>query len=160
MFKVLNFFKSYKVDILNTNTIYKFDDKLENKIKMIDDIFFRYLFTRTDRVDVDDFINALNVHLEPNERITPEDKIYMDIYRWANKIFKDKMEYYDEIANILIAKICYDWGNLQWDGIWEYKYLYDKKIVIPVDDHIVDNNVYLTLNDYVQPESVMYKDIV
>ena len=33
MFKVLNFFKSYKVDILNTNTIYKFDDKLENKIK-------------------------------------------------------------------------------------------------------------------------------
>lgn len=160
MFKVLNFFKSYKVDILNTNTIYKFDDKLENRIKMIDDIFFKYLFTKTDSFNMDDFINELNIHLEPKERIVPEDKIYMDISIWAKKIFKSRMEYWDKILNVLVTKICSDWGNLKHDEIYEYKYLYDKKIVIPVDDHIVDNTVYLTLKEFIEPESVMYKDIV
>ena len=84
----------------------------------------------------------------------------MDISIWAKKIFKSRMEYYDEITNILVSKICSEWGNLIHDEIYEYKYLYDKKIVIPVDDHIVDNTVYLTLKEFIEPESAMYKDIV
>lgn len=156
MYKVLNFFKSYKVDMLDTNTIYKFDDKLGNKIKMIDDIWFRYVFTKVDRVDIDDFINALNVYLEPHEKIKPHDKIYMDITRWAKKIFKDKMEYYDEIVNILVTIIFSENANLQYDCIYEYKYLYDKKLVIPMDDHMVDTNVHLTLDEYIIPDDAMY----
>lgn len=158
MFKVLNFFKSYKVDILNTNTIYKFDDKLGNKIKMIDDIWFRYIFTKTDRVDMEDFIGALNVYLNPEEKIKPFDKIYMDIYRWANKIFKDKMEYYDAFAKVLVSIMYSDYANLKHDGIYEYNYVYDKRLVIPVDDHIVDNNVYLTFSDYIMSEDMMYRE--
>ena len=158
MFKVLNFFKSYKVDILNTNTIYKFDDKLENKIKMIDDIFFKYLFNKTDNFNMDDFINALNIHLEPRDRITPEDKIYMDISIWAKKIFESKMEYRDELVKKFITTIYSEYGNIRHDGVFEYKYTYDKKLVIPVDDHVVDNTVYLTLNDYINIEDVMYRE--
>lgn len=160
MYKVLNFFKSYKVDMLSTNTIYKFDDKLENKIKMIDDIFFKYLFNKTDRVDIDDFINTLNIYLNPKEKITPEDKIYMDISRWVKKIFSSKMEYFDKIVEVMVSIINNDYGNIRYDGIFEYKYLYDKRLVIPVDDHIIENNVYLTLKDYIEPECIMYKDIV
>ena len=158
MYKVLNFFKSYKVDILNTNTIYKFDDKLENKIKMIDDIFFKYLFTKTDNFNMDDFINALNIHLEPKERITPEDKIYMDISIWARKIFESKMEYRDEIMEKFITIIYPEYGNLRDDRIYEYTYKYDKKLVIPVDDHITDNKVTMTLKDYINLEDVMYRE--
>lgn len=158
MFKVLNFFKSYKVDILNTNTIYKFDDKLDNKIKMIDEIVFRYLFNKTDNFNMDDFIDALNVHLEPSERISPEDKIYMDISIWAKKIFDSKLEYRDEIVGKLISIIYPEYGNIRDDGIYEYKHTYDKKLVIPVDDHIVDNTVYLTFKDFINLEEVMYKD--
>ena len=156
MYKVLNFFKSYKVDILDTNTIYKFDDKLGNKIKMIDDLWFRYIFTKVDRVDIDDFIDALNVYLEPHEKIKPHDKIYMDITRWAKKIFNDRMEYYDEIVEVLITYIFPEYANLRHDCIFEYKYLYDKKLVIPVDDHIVDTNVHLTLDEYIIPDDTMY----
>ena len=160
MFKVLNFFKSYTVDILNTNTIFKFDDKLESKVKTIDEIIFNYEYGKYDNFNIDDFIDKLNIHLEPKDRIMLEDKIYMDIKIWANKIFKTKLEYYDALADIISCKICADWGNIQWDGIWTYHYLYDKKVVIPVDDHIVDNTVYLTLKDYIDIDSVLYKDIV
>ena len=69
MYKVINFFKSYKVDVLNTNVIYKLDDRLGNWIKIIDEIKFRYNFLKTDMVYMDDFINALNVYLHPTERI-------------------------------------------------------------------------------------------
>lgn len=160
MYKVMNFFKSYKVDMLNTNVIYKFDDRLGNRIKMIDDIWFKYLFTKTDRIDVDDFIGKLNVYLEPKERIKPHDKIYMQITRWANKIFKDRMEYWDEILNILVHVVYPEYANLQYDCIFEYKYLYDKRVVIPMDDHMVDTNVHLRLNEYIIPEDVMYKDVI
>lgn len=158
MFKVLNFFKSYKVDILNTNTIYKFDDKLENKIKMIDEILFKYLFNKTDNFNMDDFINALNVHLEPHERITPEDKIYMDISIWAKKIFESKMEYRDEIVGKFISIIYPEYGNIKDDGIYKYNHTYEKKLVIPVDDHVVNNTIYLTFKDFINLEEVMYND--
>lgn len=158
MFKVLNFFKSYKVDILNTNTIYKFDDKLDNKIKMIDEIVFRYLFSKTDNFNMDDFISALNVYLEPHERISPEDKIYMDISIWAKKIFDSKLEYRDEIVGKLVSIIYPEYGNIRDDEIYEYKHTYEKKLVIPTDDHVVDNNVYITFKDFINLEEVMYRD--
>lgn len=160
MFKILNFFKSYKVDILNTNTIYKFDDKLGNKIKMIDEIIFRYNFLKDDKFNFDDFISALNVHLNPHERITPEDKIYMDIYIWAKKIFKDKVDCGEEIIRMLVDITYSDYGNLSKDEIYSYIYKYDKKLVIPVDDHINKNNVKLTLKDYINLEDAIYMDII
>ena len=158
MFKVLNFFKSYKVDILNTNTIFKFDHKLENKIKMIDEIFFGYLFNKEETFNMDDFINALNIRLEPEDRIIPEDKIYMEISIWAKKIFESRMEYRDELMEKLISIIYSDNANIKDDGIHEYKYLYDKKLVIPVDDHVVENTVFLNLKDCINLEDVMYKE--
>jgi hypothetical protein len=158
MFKVLNFFKSYKVDMLNTNTILKFDDKLENKIKMIDDIFFKYLFNKTDRFNIDDFIDYLNIKLNPSERITPEDKIYMDISIWVKKIFESRMEYRDELIEKFITFIFSENGNLKHDEIFSYKYSYEKKLIIKMDDHVVDNMVYLTLKDYINLEDVMYRE--
>jgi hypothetical protein len=160
MFKILSFFKSYKVDILNTNTIYKFDDKLGNKITVIDEILFRYIFNKKDIVNIDDIINSINVHLEPKDKICPEDKIYMEIRRYVTKIFKDRLKYSDEIIDVLLTILRSDWGNLQWDGIYEYKYLYDKKVVVRTDDHVVDNTVHLTLNDHIEQDDVVYKDIV
>lgn len=156
MFKVLNFFKSYTVDILNTNTIYRFDDKLDNKIKMIDEIFFKYVFTKRDKFNIDDFIKALNIHLEPSERISPEDKIYMDISRWVNKIFESKMEYWDILLEKMIHITYYTSGNLKADGIYEYTHTYDRNVVIPMSDDI-DTNIKLVFRDQVNLEDVMYK---
>ena len=156
MYKVLNFFKSYKVDILNTNTIYKFDDKLENKIRIIDEIFFRYIFNRKDRIKVDELINTINIYLNHKERVTPHDKIYMDISRWSKKIFKDRTEYWDDIVKVLMTFIFYDHANLQSDGIYEHTYTFDKSIVIPVND-IIENRVHLKISDDIKLTDIMYR---
>lgn len=157
MFKVINFFKSYKVDILSTNTIYKFDDRLGNKIKMIDDLWFKYTLYKTDRIDMDDY-DILNTFVTYMDKIDPHDKMYMDITWWASKIFKDNVIIHDAIVNILNYLTLKDYANLQFDKIYEYKHLYEKKVVIKIDDHITDTNVHLTFDDYIIPEDIMYID--
>lgn len=46
MFKVINFFKSYKIDLTSVSNIYKFDNKYENKVFVLDRIakghFYRW----------------------------------------------------------------------------------------------------------------------
>ncbi len=158
MYKIMNFFKSYKVDILNTNVIYKFDDKLENWIKIIDEISFRYNFLKTDRVDMDDYINKMNVHLRPKEIINIDEKMYMDITYWVHKIFKDYMEYWDEIAEMVVHMCEAEWGNLVWDGIWSFNHTYDWNEICKVDDHFSDTNVHLEFKENMEPEEAIYMD--
>lgn len=158
MYKVINFFKSYKVDVLNTNVIYKLDDRLGNWIKVIDDIKFRYNFLKTDMVYMDDFINALNVYLYPTERIIPREKMYADITYWVQKIFKDYMEYWDDIVEVIVSIIFKEQANIKWDEIWRYNHLYDWNEVIKVDDHPVDTNVHLTFSDRVSIEDIIYSE--
>lgn len=162
MFKVLNFFKSYKIDILSTNTIYKFDDKLENKIKMIDELFVKYKFTKTDKFNFDDFIKQLIVTICPDDKVNIDEKMYMEISTWVRKIFDSRFDikYWDEIVQKCIDIIYSDYANIDHDEINSYKYVYNKKLVIPINDNISENNVYLTLNDSVELEDVMYRDIV
>ena len=160
MYKVINFFKSYKVDVLNTNVIYKLDDRLGNWIKIIDEIKFRYNFLKTDMVYMDDFINNLNVYLHPTERIIPREKMYTDITYWVQKIFKDYMEYWDEIVESIISMILKEWANLKWDGIYEYSHLYEWNDVVKVDDHTVDTNVHLVFKERVELEDMCYREVV
>ena len=42
IFLILDFFKSYKVDVIHSNIIYKFDDRLHNKIRVLDKMVFNY----------------------------------------------------------------------------------------------------------------------
>lgn len=50
MYKIINFFKSYKISILDIQTIYKLDK--ENKISIFDDIFYQYYFVKTQIIDM------------------------------------------------------------------------------------------------------------
>jgi hypothetical protein len=106
---------------------------------------------------MDDFINSINVYIEPSERITQEDKIYMDISRWARKIFESEMEYWDELVSKLINITFYTSGNLKGDHIYEYKHTYDRNVVIPMSDD-VDTGIHLVFRDYVNLEDIIYKD--
>ena len=90
IFLIINFFKSYKVDVINANIIYKFDDRLHNKVRIYDKIIFNYLYTRTDKIPVSDCINFLN-HFDWREQIPVIDKMLLDITYWKEKHFYDNV---------------------------------------------------------------------
>lgn len=88
IFWIINFFKSYKVDVINANIIYKFDDRLHNKIRIYDKIIFNYIYNRTDKIPTADCAKFLNT-FNWREDIAILDKILLDITYWKEKHFID-----------------------------------------------------------------------
>lgn len=104
IYKVVNFFKSYKVDIMSINTIYKFDDKLENKIKMIDSVLFKYLYTKEDTIEVISKLQTTS-KLTKKERIELLDQLYIEITFWVDLFFNTNMEIKDSVKDKIISLI-------------------------------------------------------
>ena len=86
IYEVVNFFKSFKMEIQSINTIYKFDDRLENRIKMIDDVILTHNYTWSTIMDIYDRLK-MNVHMTYDEKIELKEKIYKEITYWVNKLF-------------------------------------------------------------------------
>ena len=88
IFLIINFFKSYKVDVINANIIYKFDDRLHNKVRIYDKILFNYVYTRTDKIPTADCVKFYN-HFNWKEPIPIIDKMILDITYWKERHFID-----------------------------------------------------------------------
>ena len=88
IYEMINFFKSFKVEILSINTIYKFDDKLENRIKMIDDVILNYIYTWNSVMDIYDKLKY-GVNLTRSECIELKEQMYTEITFWVDKLFSD-----------------------------------------------------------------------
>ena len=101
IYKVVNFFKSYKVDIMSINTVYTFDDKLENKIKMIDSAFIQYMYRKQDTIDM--IIDAKsNVSMSKKEKLELFEKIYIEYEFFVDKFFPENYKYDDKIIPITV----------------------------------------------------------
>lgn len=96
IYKVVNFFKSYKVDFFSINTVYTFDDRLENKIKMIDSAFIQYFYHKQSNIDLIEKINNIS-KLNYKEKAELEEKIFieytffLDMYFSEDKLIKDSV---------------------------------------------------------------------
>lgn len=158
LFKVLNFFKSYKVDFTHVNIVYKFDDRLDNRINIIDRILFKYIFNKTDRIDIDDFIKLM-VHINPKEFINIVDIIHMEISHWAKINSKSYMEYRDRLNGLLIHLTKSDLASPYKDAIAQYTHVLHKSDIIKTDDEI-NSLISLTIKDYVKIEELMDKTYI
>ena len=89
MLKVVNFFKSYKVHLLDISTVYKAFDKRENAIKVYEDWITGVTTEPTDYVHIIEEITA-DINLYKQDKVKLLEKIYFDIERWEFKDFDDK----------------------------------------------------------------------
>lgn len=156
LFKVLNFFKSYKVDFTRVNIVYKMDDRIDNKINIIDRILYSYVYTKTDNYDIDDYIRQL-LHMQPRDKIVMEDIISsLDITHWNKYVFKDYMEYWDRIKSILIHIIFKEYGSPYDDKIAKLIYVLNKADFVKVDENPI-STLSITFKDWVVPEDTIDK---
>lgn len=102
--QVINFYKSFKVDFLGLNTIYYLDDKLDGMIRIIDDVFLFRNFTKVEKVKIHDIISKLHVTTNPKERMELLEVLHLDIFTWAMKEYKERINIYDDIPE-KIARI-------------------------------------------------------
>lgn len=101
IYKVVNFFKSYKVDFFSINTVYTFDDKLENKIKMIDSAFIQYFYHKQSNVDLIEKMNNL-ANLSYKEKVELEEKIFIEYTFFLDMYFAEDKLVTDKVSNSTI----------------------------------------------------------
>lgn len=92
MLKVVNFFKSYKVHLLDISTVYKAFDKRENSIKVYEDWIMYVKKNPTDYSQIIEEITA-DVNITKVDKINLLEKVYFDIERWEFMDLRDKYEF-------------------------------------------------------------------
>ena len=107
MLKIVNFFKSYKVHLLNISTVYKVFDKRENSIKVYEDWLLSVNKNPTDYSTIISEITG-DINLTKTDKVKILEQIYFDIERWEFIDIKDKYEFKDQIAELINTLICDD----------------------------------------------------
>lgn len=134
IWNILDFFKSYKVDVIHSNIIYKFDDRLHNKVRVLDKILFHYIYNRTDKLSISDCFRMLN-NMEKQDVIDIVERIYLDITYWKEKHFYDYVWVTDNNRWMSII-ISFHWHDHIWvrDTISSYNYVYNwSEIMSPIE---------------------------
>ena len=106
---MIEFFKSYKVELVGINTIYTFSDKFDNMVKPIDELFeLTSNFLEDEYIIARDFIKS-HVKKTPKDFIQLRERIYKDITYWVERYYGDddatsriKDVFYDLLIHLLM----------------------------------------------------------
>lgn len=134
--KIINFFKSWKVHLLGINTVYKFDDALDNKVKILECHKYK---NRMDSIKSNMYIYG-NVKINPMDDINISGERYTDLYpdlvSITNK-YNDNCIIRDRVR--IISNI---------DNRLDYFYDTDGELNIITNEEIkiseIDNNISIT----------------
>ena len=126
--KVINFFKSYKVDFLGMNTIYYLDDYNDGVISIHDYGWLHRYFVKDQQICIIDLIQRMKVNMTKEESLGIIDKVKLDIFTWAYK-------YYEEYIKID-------------DTVWAKIVKLIKYTLLPIEELISGEHIEMTLYDY------------
>ena len=107
--KIIDFFKSWKVHLLGINTIYRFDDPLENKIKILEDQQYRTrINNQISHVVVNDSLKINPIDSKDPSGIKYTDK-YEDLYTFTHSYgdlvdIKDRVRIISRTADMIRYK--------------------------------------------------------
>lgn len=104
---VINFYKSYKVDFLGLNTIYTLDDKNEGVIRLIDMMELHRYFERAEFLELKESFAKYLVKRNDKEALELIERMYFDIFTWADKYFVERDELLREQIAKIITKVTY-----------------------------------------------------
>jgi hypothetical protein len=103
MLKVVNFFKSYKVHLLNISTVYKAFDKRENSIKIYEDWITSGQLEPSDYSQIISEITG-DIDITKQDKIILLEKIKFDIERWEFMHLDDKY-IFDELREQIASSL-------------------------------------------------------
>lgn len=102
IYKVINFFKSYKVDFTSINIIYKFDDKIDNKIQIIDNAYIGIVnFLKSNIYTNNDLLKTLRIKYDIKSIYELDERIIKTLVTYSSKELVEIKDYVIFLINIL-----------------------------------------------------------
>lgn len=126
---VINFFKSFKLHLLNISTIYKFEGKLENTIPIIDWMLLKYIFHKSEQVNIEDSIMKELVSIGKSTDTNIIDKMWLDIFTWVHKLYTDEV-------------------NME-DVMYKFHAVFDKYDMVKIYEQIMNMQVSVEYDDFI-----------
>lgn len=170
--KLINFFKSYKVDLIGIDTVYKFDDKFSMWIKVIDGIMNTTVSKESVEFGLvrDTLVNKISKKF--TDRVSPKSKLYLDIYTWVYWILSEEnLEITDMLYSVTMTHLIDDYGNIKDDELEYYMTtsydeiclvkdsLYEYIVNISKKDKIsINDSIYTMIRSYIYDDSISIED--
>lgn len=102
IYKVINFFKSYKVDFTSINIIYKFDDKMDNRIQIIDNVYIGIVnFLKSNIYTNKDLLKSLIISLKPKDQYELSEKFIKMLTKYSLKDLSSITDYHKLLLSLL-----------------------------------------------------------
>lgn len=113
--ELVNFFKSYKVQIDQMNIIYLLDDKYENWAGAIDDVILKIKLEPTACGSDKDGIKVKNTMTPKEDNTIIDEELFMNISYWKNKAFSSIAIPKENIINKTKTNISE--GHIPWETL-------------------------------------------
>lgn len=134
IYKMINFFKSFKAHILSVSTIYKLCDKFDNTMFWIDKVHFNYKFDKAEIIHIYESIMS-DVSFTYKDKVEIMDMMDMVISKLIQFAFQENFKIDDKyILNTIIEK--------------KDKFDIDQKLYQWIVSQIKDEEVYIKDNFY------------
>lgn len=100
---VIDFFKSFKIFTHDMSVTYLFQDKLSNKMLIIDWMLLKFTLEKSESIDFKEWIAKNWLSMEKSEKVELIDKVWLDIDTWVRRELKDyyDADRYEELTNII-----------------------------------------------------------
>ena len=150
---IINFFKSFKVSILDLNTIYIVDDKMQCTVFIEDDWILKNMFTKKLQFPYNDKMSNYSSSFTSGDNLSPVDHYYIsrikDMESRINFVIEEK------ISNISTISENHDYFEIK-DGVSNYNYTYTKEDIAGIKKdrsprknmHTVRDNVSIKRDSY------------
>lgn len=96
---VINFFKSYKIDIDMINSILKFDDKLHSKIRILDDLIIQKILRIKDNVDMMDKFGKIISIFDIKDNFEMDDSVIILTMLLKKLLLDENIEIFEKISD-------------------------------------------------------------
>ena len=120
---IINFFKSFKVSILDLNTVYIFDDKIQCQVFIEDDWRLKSFFTKKFLFSYNDRLKNITSRFNSGDNLSPVDHYY--ISRIQTRKDKTGVDISDKIGRTAISMQPHDYITMK-DGVAKITHKYEK----------------------------------
>jgi hypothetical protein len=90
IFLVIDFFKSYKINIASINSVYLFDDRLGNRVSILEKVWLTHVLTKPDVIDILEKMRK-KIRISYKEFLYLKEEVYRSITMWKEVLFNHEV---------------------------------------------------------------------
>lgn len=142
---IIDFFKSFKVSILDLNTVYIFDDKIQCAVFIEDDWKLKSFFTKKLYFPYNDRLGAMKSTITSRDNMSPVDHYYISRITQLESMVRFNIK--DRVGKMMARMISSDYAGIKADGVSKLTHLHTQTESVDIKEK-KRMNTTITSRDY------------